>query len=224
MSWYWLITDLVVNNNVFELKITHLFHFILEQKRLFTQYLNWIVEITEFTSTTFFMHFFFIHVCDWFIVITIKIFQYSFTYYGVDLSSIILTRTMISCCNRFQVKSRENDTSGKLTGIVAIFFSPFFFSTSSKIQKKNTVIIINALLPRDNDRIIMATIKGDRRAKSKSSSRNSSGDSNVNGSWLIIHSRFHLYKTRLMIGCDSSEYSCIIGTFSSSGDVHIYIL
>lgn len=53
-----------------------------------------------------------------------------------------------------------------------------FFLTSSK----NTVIIINALLPRDNDRIIMATIKGDRRAKSKSSSRNSSRESNVNGS------------------------------------------
>lgn len=59
---------------------------------------------------------------------------------------------------------------------MAIFLPP------KKKKTKNTVIIINALLPRDNDRIIMATIKGDRRAKSKSSSRNSSGDLNVNGS------------------------------------------
>lgn len=65
-----------------------------------------------------------------------------------------------------------------------------FFQLSLKTKQKNNTVI-NALLPRDNDHIIiMATIKGDRRAKSKSSSRNSSGDSSVNGSWLIIHSRF----------------------------------
>jgi len=58
----------------------------------------------------------------------------------------------------------------------------FVFQLPLKTKQKNNTVI-NALLPRDNDRIIiMATIKGDRRAKSKSSSRNSSGDSSVNGS------------------------------------------